>query len=270
MRIIAVLMLIAPIVAATVAFPVRVSEACSPSLSDLTSIARSAAFIGVVEVSEPGAAENPFPPVPPLPTFTPEPTATFETPPPTLKPFEKTPTPYPVEPHPTPTPFDMTGIGARVRIVTSYVGQQSGELDLDSATRERVARLAREAESFPPGVISSCPVNLGVNQFLSGQQHLVLADQQGTVLFGPRLAGPPDALYMDGEYLYLLPRSIAERHFPDVDFSDAYTITDDVAVHEDKVPVSKIIAIIAELRGDNTIILPPNTGTAGLKGAGSR
>lgn len=243
--------------------PALRATTCSIGPPFLEEAVAGADVVALVEVLAVGGRENTQPTVPPEPTLTPTATATPATPPPTLAPFKPSSTPVPAQPFPAREPIDLTGIGARARILTGYVGPATGEIDLDAATRLDVEIAARKAEALPPGVTTPCPVTLLAARFEVGGRYFIIAADGGrnvkwyTPVEGERGAATIDAYFM-------LPRATYDRFFPP---APPEYYTDDgsaVSVGPQRIPLGTMISIIADLRGD-PIITPPNTGTAGIR-----
>lgn len=251
------LLLLPALLESTLASP---AVACTPAVPQLTEIVRLADTIALVEVLAVGGAENSLPTLVSDPTVSPALSAESATRSPTLEPKAASSTPSATSP--ALAPYDLTGIGATVRIVETYLGTTTGIVELDSTGRLNVERRAREVEVAAPGVVPICPIDLGVTRFAPTARYLVFTQDAGNdVLFALPLTGEPPAV--EGEYIFYIPRSPALSYVPGQDL--APDSGDSVLVRAARLPLSTLIRLIHDLRGDPAIITPPQTGTAGLR-----
>ena len=240
--------------------PVPAAGACSPAVPDLAAVASTADFIALVETIDVGASANPLPTIP-VPSSTAAATSTAE--PSSLATPGVSPTSAAASETRGPRePIDLRGIGARVRIIQSYAGQTAGEIDLDTTTRQRIAQAAREAEALPPGITTACPVTLGTAYFERGREYLVFATANGDVVTWATLIAREGAVrYLELEYVFTLPRTLADRYLPGVPVQDYSADGGTVLVINDHLPLETILAIARAARGEADI-RPPNTGSA--------
>jgi hypothetical protein len=90
-------------------------------------------------------------------------------------------TPSAAVPAATPGPplFDLTSLGAHLRVVQTVAGDLPVEFDVDAYTRETTEQQIRLREA-DPNIISSCPLGFGINRYEAGTQYfLFLSFEEG-------------------------------------------------------------------------------------------
>jgi hypothetical protein len=230
--------------------------ACSIGPEMLDERVAEAQFIGLVEAVGVGGPENR------APTVTPAASASATRIP--LRTAMSTPVspPYaqPTIP-PNLDPFQLSGVGATLRVVEQYIGVARDALVVDDADRANAERQWRiiEANPFPP---RPCEPGIGLTRYDRGARYIALAadsPERGlhTVLALLVRGDEVDlsGVMMHGEtyrrYFSGVPAEFSER-------GDAYLTAP-------RVPLATLSAAIIGMRGGGTPrIVPPATGSAGL------
>ncbi len=211
-----------------------------------------AQFIGLVEAVGVGGPENR------APTVTPEASASA------TRPLPSTPVSPPYSqptPPPDPDPFQLSGIGASLRVIEQYFGEARDTLAVDDADRAAAEREWRiiQANPFPP---RPCEPGLALTRYNAGSRYAALVTNspgrgQHTLiallvrgdevdLSGVMMHGETYRRYFSG-----VPAEFSER-------GDAYLTAP-------RVPLATFRAAIIGMRGgDAPRIVPPSTGSAGL------
>jgi hypothetical protein len=247
--------------------PVPVAEACSYPPLQFERMVDDATLIALVEPIELGGNQNRAPTVVAEATATPPP---GETPTPgggeiTPEPTE-TLVPAPATWTPTPEP-DLTGMGARLRVIEAYHGTPVQTIDVDWERRALYEEYLRSLHALPPGSVNPCPP-LAPMTYTSGTRYLVVLGHPSTDGLVTTMQFPIDGDDVvlgrktpTGEEFANFPvrRATYDRYFSGMEavFADDYaTIT------ELRMPLSTMLAAIAGVRG--VVITPPDTGSAGL------
>ncbi len=197
-------------------------------------------------------------------------------------------------------PFDLTGIGARVRITNPIAGEAAGLFDIDSNIRRGTEQDIRRIEANPTFILP-CPLGFLVTRYTVGQRLLLFAGRENNELY-TMVALPvtqplegDDVLFSteNGDGLnYALTVSTALRQTVFAEFPAANSLTqgmtqlptDRWSILSRKVPLGTVIRAIVSLRlsepgsplrinHDLDIpiefrpqqIRPPDTGDAGLR-----
>ena len=128
----------------------RPAYACTGGPSHLESYADQAQYVAIVEVIEVGGPDNPAPSVTPMAT------------------------PPGWSMTPTPVGFDLTGVGATVRVVEDLLGDAPLQFEIDQGVRASTEAQIRDREANP-WRLSSCELGWGVTKYEVGDRFLVVA-----------------------------------------------------------------------------------------------
>jgi hypothetical protein len=230
--------------------------ACSIGPEMLDERVAEAQFIGLVEAVGVGGPENRAPTVTPIAsasaTGTPSRTVVST---PVSPPWAQPTIP------PNLDPFQLSGVGATLRVVEQYVGVARDALVVDDAGRANAERAWRviEANPLPP---PPCEPGIGLTRYDRGASYITLAadsPERGvhTVL---ALSVHGDEVDLSGVMMH---GDTYRRYFNGVpaEFSER----GDAYLTAPRVPLATLRAAIIGMRGsDAPRIVPPETGSAGL------
>ena len=245
------------------ATPPRDAYACSfgPPMLDL--LIEGSGTIVLVDITDVGGPTNTQPTVTPrakdTPTATPSPTTPTSTP----EIVYDSPTPWP-----TATPFDLTGYGATGVVVKTYKGVAQSPLVIDTKARIELERRVREAETWPPGSMPSCPFALGHMKYAVGQRYVLLGRESGDHLETEGYAWWAVRTDEHGELYVPLPGNLYVRPATYEAYLQGYgERLDDgwYVVRADRMPFDTFERIITGAPPAAPPIVPPTTGSAGLK-----
>jgi hypothetical protein len=249
------------------ATPPRDAYACSVGPPMLDYLIQQSNVIALVDVTEVGGPTNTQPRLTPRATHTPTVTPTPGTPTPTIDVDIESPTPTDT-PTATPTPFDLTGYGATGAVVKTYKGTSQSPLIIDAEGRLTVERALRAAENMEAGVVLPCHPALGHMKYIAGQRYVLFGGGSGdrveTAIYGwwevqaderGELYVPlPGNLYVTRETYDTYLRGYEGS--PDEDW---------YVVRAERMPFDTFERIITGAPLATPPIVPPTTGTAGLK-----
>jgi hypothetical protein len=259
------------------AFPAR---ACTGS-SGLQYAAQSAGLIVIGDAIDVGDGIKRAPTITPLPTSTPAPTATAT---PIFGPHGVAPTPVspPIADPATfapyaPEGFSLTGYGVMLRTVRTVVGSRDDVpeplaiLRIDEETRSEIERELRQREGRH--FATDCAPDAFAFRYTSGARYLVFAgnaqlsehglftlfrlrvDGGDVVLNDPGLPGTEiTGLDMTAEQYHRFFEGV-EATFQSPEFAN---------ITAPRVPLASVIRLIADIRGGDVRVAPPDTGSAGL------
>ncbi len=248
----------------------RPALACSLAPPTLEGDAAAADLLILADVVAVGGAENEQPPaatVTPTSTYVPDgsptPTATPER---RSTEARRTATPASsatAAPIPTSTLYpspDLTGLRAELAVVEMYIGAAAARVTVDAEARARYERGLREVEARYTTPICG---PFSPMKYELGARYLVIASEtagEHTTVMRVRVEGA-DAVLVPNSGFYMK-RTTYDRYFAGVDaeLGDDYAFT-----RAERIPVATLVRAYRGLRsGEVPIIVPPNTGSAGL------
>jgi hypothetical protein len=201
-----------------------------------------------------------------------------------------TPSPFvPRDPQGTPIfsqpDVELTGIGARVRVIEAVDGESGREFDVDASRRRAIELKLREREA-DANFQYPCPLDLGVPRFVAGQAFLLFLSRDGdgglTVEARMRVEGGNVMLGGPGELVQELTMStpVYRSYFSHLAAEEQKDQLEEPrfsggslwTVESKTVPVERVISAVRGTRSGNVysgrpggLIMPPDTGSGGLK-----
>jgi hypothetical protein len=249
--------------------PPRDAYACSLGPPMLDYLIQQSNVIVLVDVTEVGGATNTQPTLTPRATHTPTATPTPGTPTPTLDVDIESPTPTDT-PTATPTPFDLTGYGATGVVVGAYKGNPQSPLIIDAEGRLMLERALRAAENMEPNVYPPCHPALGHMKYAVGQRYVLFGSGSGdhieTAIYGwwEVRTDERGEMYVPLPGNLMVTRAIYDTYLPGYEGSPDENW---YLVSADRMPFDTFERIITGAPPATPPIIPPTTGTAGLKAA---
>jgi hypothetical protein len=251
----------------SVVSPPRDAYACSVGPPMFPLLVEESSVIALVDVTVVGGAANTRPTVTPRATETPTATPTPGSPTPTIDPvFPRIESPTASA---TATPFDLTGYGATGTVLKTYKGDPQSPLIIDAAARANLEQALRaEANRRPGDPITPCPAWLGLYKYAPGQRYVLFGDAGGdgieTVIFGwwEVRTDERGELYVPLPGNLMVTREIYEtylRDLPGTPDERWYWVS------ADRMPFDTFERIITGAPPARPPIVPPITGSAGLK-----
>jgi hypothetical protein len=266
-RRIAVLLLVTPLVAA-IAFAATIAThapepalACTGGIPPFETFAAETDLIVLVQADRVGDAINRAPTV--TPSATPSAPATLlpsVTPPPTV--------PASFEPDPSVIDFDLRGIGVTFGVRRVIMGTTAPTIEYQWDLRSLLESQIRAAEAGAPPAASSCSFGSFIVRYEQGRQYLLFFNEyEGSMTVwasfpvddGQVVLDDPRHQQANNGAIYTQDPETLARYFPGVRAENGL-------IKQPRVPLNVVLRAVAALRGDPSIA-PPETGTAGLKGA---
>jgi hypothetical protein len=236
-------------------------------VSNIEHFAARAPVVFLGDAVEVGGPANTAPTVTPTPEPTSTPTASSSPGATSTQPVAASPT---VPAPPTYVPIlNLTGIGARFRIVADYSRLGRQEFPIDNEVRGFVERALRDAEAGKLA-LSTCAIDAFVPRYTHNARYLVFAEEHvngayyAAALFrveGERVVfNDPGLMSANNGFLYM-ERATYNRYFSASTPSELNA--ESVYFIDGSVPLRDVLRAVAALRGDPSIA-PPDTGSAGL------
>jgi hypothetical protein len=246
--------------------PRDTAYACSVGPPMFDQLMLESNVVALADIVQVGGAANTQPTATPRATYTPTATPTPGSPTPTIDPvFPSIDSPTATA---TATPFDLTGYGASASVVKSYLGNAGSMLSVDPEGRIALERALRQEEARRPGdPVAPCPAFVGHFKYTTGHRYVLFGHGDAGAIETP-IYGQWEVLsdatgqpYVLARNMYV-PRDVYETYMRGID-----AVADErwYYITADRIPLDTFERMITSAPPGRPPIVPPTTGTAGLK-----